>query len=515
MTAATKQPEHRRIRPDTLAVSVTILLVANIIQRSIGFGRGILFCRWLEPDELGAWDMAYSFLLLAAPVVVLGLPGSFGRYLERFRQRGQLRTFLRRATVWTIALTLVSCASIVLAAPQFSELIFGRPDATTLTITVALSLVAVILHHFLEALFAALRKFSIVSSMHFCQSILFAVISLTLIWTWRFAAESIVIGYGAACLASVVGVLLWKGGAILAEAVHDDGVPHREFWPPLMRFAFWVWVINLFSHLFGVIDRYMLVHYSGLDSAASLALVGNYHASRIIPVLFLSVSDLLAGAVMPYLSHDWENGARRLVSDRLNTVLKFTSLVMLAGGVAVLWTAPLLFQIAFEGRYDSGLAVLPWTLTYCVWYSLLLVAQNYLWCAERARLGVLPLVIGLSINVAIDLALIPSWGLFGAVVGTTAATAVATGLVYWINHYAGMQLQRGMVLLSLAPLALCGGAWTGSAMLLVVLACLPFSQTLVTPEERVLLVEFAGLYTKRWKTYWNRSAKPSEPSHAI
>ena len=52
--------------------------------------------------------MAYSFLLLAAPVVVLGLPGSFGRYLERFRQRGQLRTFLRRATIWTATLVVIA-----------------------------------------------------------------------------------------------------------------------------------------------------------------------------------------------------------------------------------------------------------------------------------------------------------------------------------------------------------------------------------------------------------------------
>ena len=87
---------------------MAILLVANIVQRSVGFGRGMLFCRWLTPDELGTWDMAYSFLLLAAPVVVLGLPGSFGRYLERFRQRGQLRTFLRRATIWTAALTVAA-----------------------------------------------------------------------------------------------------------------------------------------------------------------------------------------------------------------------------------------------------------------------------------------------------------------------------------------------------------------------------------------------------------------------
>src|SRR5688572_21563057 len=139
-----------RLRPDTLAASVVILLAANVVQRSVGFGRGILFCRWLSPDELGAWEMAYSFLLLAAPVVVLGLPGSFGRYLERFRQRGQLRTFLRRATIWTASLTLAAVVLITLAAGQFSDLIFGRPDARGLVILLAISLASVILHHYLE-----------------------------------------------------------------------------------------------------------------------------------------------------------------------------------------------------------------------------------------------------------------------------------------------------------------------------------------------------------------------------
>src|SRR3990172_11675267 len=123
-----------RLRPDSLATSVAILLVVSVVQRSIGFARGILFCRWLTPEELGYWEMAYSFLLLAAPVVVLGMPGSFGRYLERYRQRNQLGTFLRRATIWTATLATLAVATIVLASRQFSNLIFGEPDERTLVL---------------------------------------------------------------------------------------------------------------------------------------------------------------------------------------------------------------------------------------------------------------------------------------------------------------------------------------------------------------------------------------------
>ena len=74
-----------------------------------------------------------------------------------------------------------------------------------------------------------------------------------------------------------------------------------------------------------------------------------------MPLLFLSVADLLCGVVTPYLSHDWEAGARQRVSDNLNLILKLASLLMFAGGVAVLLVSPLLFRYAFNGRYDDGL----------------------------------------------------------------------------------------------------------------------------------------------------------------
>ena len=285
--------------------------------------------------------------------------------------------------------------------------------------------------------------------MHFCQSISFAVISLGLMWWWRSRLpKASLIGYGAACLVSVVGILVWKGRAVAEEATLDDGIPHREFWPPLMRFAFWVWVINSVCHLFGVVDRYMLVHFSGLENEAALALVGQYHASRIIPLLFLSLADLLGGGRDALSEPRLGKRARQRVSDRLNTVLKLTSLVMLAGGVAVMWIAPLLFHIAFQGRYDEGLAVMPWTITYCVWYSLLLVAQNYVWCARRRNSACCQSSPGLAMNIAINLVLVPAWGLLGAVVSTTVATGIALAMMYWINRRAGMRLDLGMVLLS-------------------------------------------------------------------
>ena len=60
---------------DTLATSVVLMLAMTVLQRLIGFARGIAFCRLLDPEQLGQWDVAFGFINLAAPLAVLGLPG--------------------------------------------------------------------------------------------------------------------------------------------------------------------------------------------------------------------------------------------------------------------------------------------------------------------------------------------------------------------------------------------------------------------------------------------------------
>ena len=103
-----------RLPTDTLVDSVLILLGLAVVQRLVWFVLAMLFCRWLDAEQLGIWDMAFSFLLLAAPLSVLAIPGAFGRYLEHYRQRGQLHMFLRRTILACGGLAATAFVGIVL-----------------------------------------------------------------------------------------------------------------------------------------------------------------------------------------------------------------------------------------------------------------------------------------------------------------------------------------------------------------------------------------------------------------
>ena len=53
MTTPANSLDNGALRTDSLADSVMLMLCAALLQRAVGFGRSILFCRWLAPDELG------------------------------------------------------------------------------------------------------------------------------------------------------------------------------------------------------------------------------------------------------------------------------------------------------------------------------------------------------------------------------------------------------------------------------------------------------------------------------
>ena len=488
-----------------------ILIAVTLIQRTVGFGRGILFCRWLSPETLGQWELAYSFLLLAAPLAVLGVPGSFGRYLEHFRQRGHLHTFLRRTMLWTAGCTVLAVGVVIWRAPWFSYLLFRNYDNVNLIQGIALCLAAIIFHHTLTSLLTALRLFRVVSAMNFAQSLLFASLALGLL-CFEASVTSILLGYGIACLVATLGAVLWVWPALCEVDRPLEQLPQRSFWPQLMRFAFFVWLTNLLAHLFAVIDRYMLMHYSGLTDLEAQIQVGHYHSSRIVPLLLISFADLLSGLVMPHLSSDWEAGRREQVGKQLNLSLKITGLGMLAFGVSVLLFAPLLFDVILQGKYNDGLAVIPWTMAGCVWYGIYALAQNYLWCAEKARLATLPLAIGLAINVVLNLVLLPIWGLYGAVASTAISSLICLAVILLLSKQHGLPLDRGTWLTVLAPISLAAGPSVAATTLLVLFTTAVGTQWILNADEHAQLRQLLSDTIQKLKPFLQRRA--SMPGNA-
>ncbi|MBX3413302.1 MAG: lipopolysaccharide biosynthesis protein [Pirellulales bacterium] len=495
-TASAVEPASPEIRVHGLAESMLIMLALMVVQRGIGFIRGILFCRWLPVEELGQWDLAYDFLLMAGPIAVLALPGCFGRYVEYYRQRDQLRTFLCRLALVCGLLAAAAVATVMLAAPWFARLFFGNEQFVTLTLVWAGTLGIAVVYNFFTELFMALRQSRLTAMMQFVNGLTFATVSLLLVILWKPSATVVLIGFATACVVSVGVGLLWLRATWRALPAREAPLSAAGLWGKILPFVIWVWVSNWLTNLFGLAARYMIIHFSGMPSEIALQQVGEYHASRIVPLLLETIAFMLSGILTPYLSHDWEAGRFREVSARSNLSIKLSSLGLMVGGLGILLMSGPLFEIAFENKYALGKAILPMTLAYCCWFGLTTIVQSYLWCAERARQGSLALLAGLVVNVVLNFAWLPVYGLWGAVLATFIGNFITLSLVYSFALLHRLSFDPGTAILLAAPGVFALGVWPTLAVLLglaIAIAC----GKLVRRDEQAQLIAFARQYLDR------------------
>lgn len=460
------------LQADSLLSGLAVMLGITVIQRAVGLYRGVSFCRLLDAETLGQWAMAFGFVSLVTPMLLLGVPGSLPRYVEAFRQKGHLRPFMLRIVGLTGFLVTLAVSLIWIVPGPVGWLVFREPSDQSLVRAVGIAVLAVVIFNTLNELIAALRQVRVVSAMQFIQSVAFTLIGL--IWLSRGGGlAGLVLSFAFATLLGTAPgwwVLMRHWGSMPTSSEPIEAV---AMWKRLVPYAAALWVMNLLSNTFELSDRYMILHFSGENPAVGQGMVGEYHSACIIPALLLSVGLMIGGVVMPYLTADWEAGKRDAVGERLRQMLLGLSVLFTAGAAVALWLAPTLFQWLFAGRYTAGLSVMPLAFVFCIWASLGCIAQNYLWVVERGKLVGMALAVGLLANLALNYVLMPRYGLPGAVSATMLANGIVLGGIWWSMHLTGFRLDRSTLWSTLLPMTLLAGS---TAAIVATIGCLLTSQ---------------------------------------
>jgi O-antigen/teichoic acid export membrane protein len=465
-TPAPQLPVTDSLATDSLAAGLSFMLVASLLQRGVGFARNVAFCSFLPDDQLGMWALASSFFILAAPLSVLGLPGCFGRFVEYYRARQQLGLFLRRTALGSLLGTTLALAALALAPEFLGTLIFGEFMAFSTMVVVSIALLSVIVFNFLTELLSGLRQPKTVSQMHAVNSLGFAVFGVS----WLMVGGGFTGLVGAFSVAAALGclpgcyTLLTRCRTSLSDRISEPlagfrAASSQSMWQKIMPFAAAMWIMNLLSNLFDVVDRYMLLHMVSDQAEVGQAYVGQYHCGRILPLLLTSLAMMVSGMLLPYLSADWERRRTESVRRTLELGIKLTAFAFTALALVAIATAPYVFQLLTQNRYADGLAIMPLAMVHCTWAALAMLLQSYLWCAERGRLIGAIVAAGLIMNIGLNWWLVPLWDLQGAIVATTMSGAVILLMTYRSVRRLGCKLSLAVAGCCVVPLCLLLPIW--------------------------------------------------------
>ncbi len=480
--------ERLELKTDSIATGLSFMLIANVMQRGIGFIRNMAFCYFLSEQQLGLWALASSFFVIAAPFAVIGLPGSLNRFVEFYRVRQQLATYVRRIALVSGVSAIVVCLAIVGFAPWASELILGQTQSYSTMALLAATLLIVITFNFLYELVSGLRQPRIASTMQMVNSLSFTGLSLA----WLIYSNDCRGVIAAFAVASMLGMIpAWRGlNARCLEAFqHQEALDPRAMWQRVVPFAASIWIMNLLINLFDVVDRYMILHCASDSIDAGQTLVGHYHSGRILPVLLTSLGMMINGILLPYMSADWEAGRLDKVARSLRSSFAFVSLFFWGLSCAGMIVAPILFDQLLQGRYSDGLAIMPMALVHCSFATIAMILQNYFWCAERGRVIGFMLALGLALNLALNYHLVPIYGTWGAMCATTISGIAILGMTVSALQKVGVRLGYRNLVIAALPCTLILDTWLSTTCLGIALYLIVKTPWLLGESDKRLLAE--------------------------
>ncbi len=483
----------------TLAAGVIFLAVLTLFQRFVGLGRSVILCRWLPTDELGQWDLEFTFLLSVGPLVVLGIPGAFGRFAESYRQKNQLIRFVQITAIACAAILAASTGAMILFREPLGAFLVNAPSGSSWYLLLIPTLVTVVVFNYLTALMTALRQHRAFAGIQAVHGIAFAALCLVFVPAFSYGSGGVVVAYAVASIigAAVAAWLLrttFRELGAEAEAEADDE-PKEPLWTHfvaaikhILPFAVAIWLATLIANSFRMSDRMLMVHLTENEQLA-MFFVGQYHAARIIPRLMAQFAMSLAAMVTPHLVQDWDQGNHAAAIQRLGRLLKFVSISFCVAGIGVLAMGNTLFSTLMDGKFELAVELLPWAMATGITFSIAFVAQNAAWCSKQAWSTSACFLVGLIANVLFGIVLFPTFGILGIAVGTFMATSLVLWAMLWLAARAGFCFPFATYVLMALPSALVGGYIPASVLILAIALAAVFHNEFVTDGERQRLRE--------------------------
>jgi O-antigen/teichoic acid export membrane protein len=448
---------NRRASQERVSRSAGFAFLAQMVGAALTGILVIFLGRRLPPTQYGAFTFALSVITLATLFADLGITSSAGRFLAERRHDEEaagavFRTALRLKLRVALPATLLLFA---LAAPICD--VFGASAAVWPLRGFAIALLAQSMFLLLLGAFIALGKLRYNFVLATVESIVETVLSIVLVLLGAAAtgaafgrAIGYIVGFGVGLLVAYRTIGDLRGGA------HDHTVvPPRR----ILSYAGPLLLVDAAFRVFASIDVLLIQAIVG----GSLEQVATFGLPMRLAVFLDYPAAAVANAVSPRLARASGEGATdvRLLTQ---SVRYLTIMQMLFTVPLLIWPEAIM-NLLFPGKYPGAAAVLRALSPYVYLAGiaqLTTLSVNYLGFARRR----VPFAIGmLTINVVVDVVLLPKIGIVAAAIGTSAAYALWVPAHVWLLHrHAGLAL-RPLAITNVRS-CLAGAAMAGALALL-------------------------------------------------
>lgn len=400
-----------------------IVLVGLVLELGISFVGKVVIARVLGSVNYGAVSLGITTAAITSTLVLLGLGNGIGRYLPRYEDPSEQRSILVSAFRVVIPLSLLLGAVVVLLAPLLATGVF---DDSSLISILRIFAVAIPLGALMKLSLGAVQGMQDSLPKVAIQNVSFPVVrflGIVIALLWGLGAVGVAYAYLAsyAAAASVGLVYLYR-----RTPLFDRTIPTTNRERELLSFSLPLVASGAMTIIISDIDLYMLGALRGTET------VGVYNVAYPLAQLLTTAMMAFGFIFMPIISE----------LDARDEPSQMKQLYQLATRWVVLVTLPVflvLFLFPQQAiRYTFGVEYLPGAAALSVLAAAFFVHtafglnKNTLTSLGHTRLIMMDDVSAAVINILLNIALIPQYGLIGAAYAT-AASYLLMNLLYAIQ----------------------------------------------------------------------------------
>jgi len=411
------------IPPDTAPLAKQTLAygLSGLIIPIVGLITLPIFARVFTHAEYGVLELGTTPLTVALAVTDAGLTSAalrsfydYGGEAERERRSVMLTGFLA-----TTAISLVVAEVLAVFREDISRWVFGRPGEGRLMLVIAASIPAAnTLRYVSEVMRVRLQAYA-----YLATTLVAAAITTPLSVVGVLALDWRVVGV---FFAGLIGNLVAAGYGVGLVRHGLAGHFSRQkldtmlrYGLPLVPAAFAAWALSL-------ADRIIL------SRLGSLGQVGQYAiANRLASLLLLGLTAFLF-ALTPFLLSIYSENPAQEKAARARALTYLTFILSLTGLVLTLFAKELIDVLA--PRFDEAYKAVGPLMLGMIGYGIVSLLTTGFSIARRTGRLALLTVAAAGINIGLNFALIPPWGIVGAAL----ATGIAYGLLA-VGYYAAAQ----------------------------------------------------------------------------
>lgn len=384
------------------------MFAEKIFRTLVAFFVGILVARYLGPDKFGLFNYAISFAGLFTSFANLGLDSIVIRELVKTPEKRDeiLGTVFRLRVVGSfVTIGLVSLTAFLIHEPTFNLLLIVI--IASATIFQSLGVVEQFFQSRVEAkynVFAQSTSFFIASVLKvllvlFNQPLLYFAIVQTL------ESLFLAIGYYTVYRKNNLTLLNWRFNSKTAVMLIKDS------WPLVLSGV----VIAIYMK----IDQVMIKNFMEIKD------VGYYAAAVKLCEAWYFVPMAISTSVFPAIVNA-KQISEKLYLSRLQKLYDFLAAVAIAIAIPVTFLSDFIINILFGIKFQPASSV----LTIYIWAGVAtflgVASSQYLITENLTKLSFYRTLIGMIVNVVMNLFMIPAYGINGAAFATLISYSIAT-----------------------------------------------------------------------------------------